>query len=134
VGPVQVLAARLHFDQQDAGPEQVDVAGAAAVLLHRMLETGNALVGDPEDLEEGDQERLALAVLVAGVGPVLGERQGARLNFVPGNLTVGADGTATRIGKTTHPQSMRADPCSGSGAPPRCQPSALIFRVSSCRT
>jgi len=60
VGPIQVLAARLHFDQQDAGPEQVDVAGAAAVLLHRVLEAGNALVGNAEDLEEGDQEGLAL--------------------------------------------------------------------------
>lgn len=47
-----------------------------------MLEAGDALVGDAEDLEEGDEEGLGLGVFIAGVGPMLGEGQGAGFDFV----------------------------------------------------
>jgi hypothetical protein len=49
-----------------------------------MLEAGDAFVGDAEDLEEGNQEGLGLGILVAGVGPMPGEGEGARFDFVPG--------------------------------------------------
>ena len=83
-GRVQAAPTRLLLDQQHAGPEQVHISLAATVLLDVELEGGDALVGDAEDLEEGDPEGLGLGVFVGGVRPVLGEGQGLVLDFVPG--------------------------------------------------
>jgi hypothetical protein len=45
--------------------------------------TGDALVGDTEDFEKVDQERLVLAVFIAGIRPVTGKRGSAGFDFVP---------------------------------------------------
>ncbi len=71
VGAFKILAARLHLDQQNAGPEGIDIPAAAVVFLRGVLKAGKALVGNAEDFEEGDQERLGLRVLIGGVRPVL---------------------------------------------------------------
>jgi hypothetical protein len=83
-GAVEALAARLLLHQQHAGPEQVDEPLSAAVLLDRVLEGGDALVGDAEDFEEGDPERLGLARFVGGVGPFARKGHRAGLDLVPG--------------------------------------------------
>jgi hypothetical protein len=49
-----------------------------------VLEGGDALVGDTEDFEEGDPERLGLAILVGSVGPFAREGQCAGFDLVPG--------------------------------------------------
>ncbi|HRQ01332.1 MAG TPA: hypothetical protein PK606_00560 [Ottowia sp.] len=72
------------LDQHLSGPEQVDEALAAAMLLDRMLEADHAPVGDAEDGEEVDPELDRLRALVAGVGPLAAEGHGAGLDFVPG--------------------------------------------------
>jgi hypothetical protein len=69
---------------RNAGPEQIDLATPAAVLLDRVLEAGDALIGDAENFEEVDQEGLCLAVFIAGIRPVPGKGGGAGFDFVPG--------------------------------------------------
>ncbi len=56
---------------------------ATAMLFHVQFEGGDALVGDAEDLEEGDPEGLGFAVFVGRVSPVAAEGHRARLDFVP---------------------------------------------------
>ena len=85
---VQVFATRLLFDQQHAGPEQIDKAVCsgfgAGQLFHGMLKGGDALVGDAEDFKEINPERLALAVFMGRVGPGAAEGERAGFDFVPG--------------------------------------------------
>ena len=70
VGALKILAERFHLDQQDARPEGIHITPAAIVFFRRMLKTGKALVGNAEDFEECDQERLGLCVLIGRVRPV----------------------------------------------------------------
>ena len=84
VGGLQRLAARFLLHQHLAGPEQIDIALAATVLLDGVLETGDAAVGKAEDLEEVDPERDGLLLFVGRVFPAARERHGAGLDFVPG--------------------------------------------------
>src|SRR5690606_38511520 len=83
VGAVQVLAAGLVLDQQHALPEQVDVAVLAIELLDPLLETGDALAADAEDLEELVPEGLGLGILRGHVGPFPREAQVPVLDLVP---------------------------------------------------
>ena len=85
---VQIFAARLLFDQQHAGPEEVDKTVGSGVLagqlFNRMLEGGDTFVGDAKDFKEIKPERLALAVFIGRVSPGAAERMRAGLDFVPG--------------------------------------------------
>ncbi len=83
VGLVQILAARLVFDQQHALPEQVDVALPVAELLDRLLEAGDALAVYAEDVEELHPERFGLGIFRSFVFPAFGEFVGTVADFVP---------------------------------------------------
>lgn len=81
--PVEVFAAALVFDEQDALPQQVDVAALAVALLDRFLEAGDAAPGDTEDIEEGIPECLGLGIFAGFVGPFLREGEGTGADFIP---------------------------------------------------
>lgn len=83
VGAVQVLAAGLVLDQQHTLPEQVNVAILAIELLDPLLEAGDALAADAEDVEELVPEGLGLGILRGHIGPFLREAQGPILDLVP---------------------------------------------------
>ena len=80
---VQAAAGALLFDQQHAGPEQVDPAGGVVEPLDVLLVARDGAPPHPEDLEELVIEALRLALLAGGVPPPLGERRGAGAHLVP---------------------------------------------------
>ena len=57
---------------------------APAMLFNSVLESGNTLVGNAKDFKEGDEKRLGFRSFIGGAGPVLGKREGAGFDFVPG--------------------------------------------------
>ena len=78
---VEIFAARFLFDQQHAGPEQIDKAIGSGLragqLFDGVFKGGDALVGDAENLEKIQPERFALAVFAGRVGPSAAEGEGA---------------------------------------------------------
>lgn len=78
----------LLLHQQHAGPEQIDktvgLGFEAGQLFDRVLKGGHAYVGDAEDFEKINPERLALAVLIGRVRPSAAEGQRAGFDFVLG--------------------------------------------------
>ena len=82
-GRVEVLALRLHFNEDRTRPEAIDKALRAVRELHAMLK-GRLCDGiDAEDLEEFLQERLGLRLLVIRALPPLGENGSRLANLVP---------------------------------------------------
>ena len=79
----QVAPGALLLDQQDAGPEQIDVAGGVVEPLDAFLVPRHVAAALAEDLEEVVVEALGLALLVRGVGPFTGEAGGPRADLVP---------------------------------------------------
>ena len=70
----QVASGALLLDQEDAGPEEIDVAGGVVEPLDAFLVPRHgARRRLAEDLEELVVEALGLALLVRGVGPFTGE-------------------------------------------------------------
>jgi len=82
-GAVQIAAAGFVFDQQHALPQQVDEPVAPVALDHGLLEAGQPPTRHAEHVEELIPEGLGLGVLGGLVLPLLGEGQGAVLDFVP---------------------------------------------------
>ena len=105
-GGFERTAGGLLLDQHLAGPEQVDIAFLATVLVDRVLEAGHAPVGDAEDVEEVDPERDGLLLLVGSIGPLAAEGHGAGFDFVPGQ------GHGRRAGAAPPPGRAAAD-CNG---------------------
>ena len=83
VGLGEIAPGALLFDDQNARPEEVDVAGAIVELGYMLFIAGHAAPPDPEDLEEVVVEALRLAALVRSVPPFLGEGSGAGAHLVP---------------------------------------------------
>lgn len=85
MGAGQVAALALLFDDQGAGPEQVDEAvGARGVeRADALFVDGDLFAGDAEDPEELVVEGLGLALLVALALPVLSEAGGVGADFGP---------------------------------------------------
>ena len=69
IGGVQILAARLHFDEYLALPEAVGVSGRAIRELDAMFKGGDRHGVDAEHGEELLQETLRLTHLVVCVLP-----------------------------------------------------------------
>ena len=79
----EVATEALVFDQQDAGPEEVDEAAVAGDLLDRLLKAGHELATQAEDLEELVPEGLLVGGLPRGARPFAGEADGVLADFVP---------------------------------------------------
>ena len=58
LGLAEVFAETFVFDQQHAGPEQVNVAVVAGDFLDRLFKAGDHAAADAEDLEEFVPESL----------------------------------------------------------------------------
>lgn len=71
------------FDDEVAGPEEVDEAVGAFDGLDRGFEGGDEAAVMAEDLEELVPEGLFFAFLAGFAGPRLGEADGAVANFIP---------------------------------------------------
>ena len=82
-GRVEVLALRLHFNEDRTRPEAIDETLRAVRELHAVLEgrLGDGI--DAEDLEELLQERLGLRLLVIRALPPFGENSSRLANLVP---------------------------------------------------
>ena len=80
----KVAAGALLFDDQDAGPEQVDVSRPVVQLGDVRFVARDRAALDAENLEKVVVEALRLALLVGGVLPLVGEGGGADANLVPG--------------------------------------------------
>ena len=80
---VQAAAGALLFDQQHAGPEQVDVAVGVVEPFDVLFVARDRAPLHPEDLEEVVVEALRLALLVGRVPPLLGKGRGADAHLVP---------------------------------------------------
>jgi len=87
---VQAFAARLVFQQQHAGPEQVNkpigLGLGTGQLFNGVLKRRLAFAGDAKNLEEVDPERLGQAVFVDGVFSGAAKTQRARFDFVPAHM------------------------------------------------
>ena len=85
-GGLEVTPGGLLFDDQGAGPEQVDEARCVVQASDVFLVPGDGLAGDAEKVEEVVVERLRLALFIVG-GPV-GAREGcgADADIVPAVL------------------------------------------------
>jgi hypothetical protein len=62
VGLAEILAAALVFGQQNAFPEQLEEAVAAAEVLDRFVEAGQMPAAESEDAEEFVPEGLGFRV------------------------------------------------------------------------
>ena len=82
-GGGQAAAGALLFDQQHAGPEQVDPAVGIVDPLDVLLVARDGAPPHPEDLEEVVVEALRLALLVGRVLPRLGKGRGAGAYLIP---------------------------------------------------
>jgi len=79
----EIGAGRFVFDEQLAGPEQVNKASVAGEFLDRFLEGGHGAAADAEDVEELVPEGLVFGGF-AGFGlPILAKGDGAVANLVP---------------------------------------------------
>ena len=83
VGFLQIAPSTLLFDDQDAGPEQVDIARAIAQFGDMFLVACDGSPSNAEHLEEVVVEALCLALLVSRVLPVMREGGGAGADLVP---------------------------------------------------
>lgn len=70
---IKVFAARFVFDQQNAAPEQVDIAVFAVDFLNAFLETCHSFTRHAEDVEETVQEGFCFGVLRCFVDPFMGK-------------------------------------------------------------
>src|SRR5690606_35427663 len=116
VGAVQVLAAGLVLDQQHTLPEQVNVAILAINLLDPLLEAGDALAADAEDVEELVPEGLGLGILRGHIGPFLREAQGPILDLVPAQRRRLSGLAVEGLAEHTDPCLSRRDGCRQSPA------------------
>ena len=82
-GLAEVFATALVFDENDAAPEEVDVAVVAGDSLYRFLEAGDGAARDAENIEKFVPEGLLFGLFALDSGPFLGEGDGAVANFVP---------------------------------------------------
>ena len=83
IGAGKIAPGALLLDDQDARPEQVDVAVRVVETLYVLFIARDGPALDPEYLKEVVVEALRLALLVGRVPPLLGEGGGAGANLVP---------------------------------------------------
>ena len=83
IGEGEIASGTLMLDDQDAGPEQINVTVRVVEPLYVLLVARDGSAPDPEYLEEVVIEALRLALLVGRVSPLLGEGGGAGANLVP---------------------------------------------------
>ncbi len=81
--PAKVQAGAFLFDQQRAGPEQVDKAMAIVQQLDALFIDRDLLALDAENLEKFIVECLGLAALIVRVFPFIAERLGPPLDLIP---------------------------------------------------
>ena len=84
VGLAEIATGALLLDDQDAGPEEIDEAGAVVELGDVVLVAGDRAPPDAEHPEEVVVEALRLAGLVLGLAPFAGEFGGPDADLVPG--------------------------------------------------
>jgi hypothetical protein len=81
----KVLASALVFDEEDAGPEEVDECEIAREFADGLLEARDGATTDPEGLEELVPESLLVGCLAPCARPVTGETDCVLSDLVPGN-------------------------------------------------
>ena len=81
--PAKVQIGALLFDQQCAGPEQINEAVPVVQQLYPLLIDRNLLALDAENLEKFIVECLGLAAFVMRVFPFLAKRLGASFDLIP---------------------------------------------------
>lgn len=84
VSRIEILAPALVLDEQDAFPQEIDVAVLAVDLLHAAFEARHAPPRHAEHVEERVPEASCVGVLVLGMLPVARKRGGAVSDLVPG--------------------------------------------------
>jgi hypothetical protein len=77
----QLLAARLHLNQQLAGIKAVNAPAPAVEFFDALLKTHQALVGKTKHIAQAADEVLGLTQLVMGVGKFFGKVVGAVADF-----------------------------------------------------
>jgi hypothetical protein len=83
-GFAEVFAAAFVFDEDDAGPEEVNPFVCAGDTSDRFLEAGDSAPGNAEHIEKLVPEGVLFCLLALFAGPFFGEGDGAVANFVPG--------------------------------------------------
>jgi len=92
------FATAFVFDENDAAPEEVDVAVIAGKSANRFFKAGNGAAGDAEDVEKFVPEGLLFGLLALDAGPFFGEGDGAVANFVPGERHGSGDVSKVKCG------------------------------------
>ena len=83
VGFPKISPGGLVFDEQLAGPKQVDEAPVAGEFLDRFLIERDMPAAEPEDAEELVPESLPLGGFARFAFPFLAEGDGAVANLIP---------------------------------------------------
>ena len=81
----EVFAEAFVFDDEDARPEEVDVAVVAGDFFDGILEAGDGASANAEDLEELVPKALGLGFFASFGGPFAGELNCVMADFVPAN-------------------------------------------------
>ncbi len=84
LGLVEVGSGGFVFDEEGAGPEEVDGAPVAGEFADGLLVTGDGAAVDAEDVEELVPEGLSFGGLAGFALPGVGEAECALSDFVPG--------------------------------------------------
>ena len=88
VGAREVAARALLLDDEDARPEEVDVAAGVVEAPHVLLVARDGAPPDAEDLEEVVIKTLRLAFFIGRARPGAGEARRAHTHLVPGEAHV----------------------------------------------
>jgi hypothetical protein len=84
-GLAQILASGFVFHQDDARPEQVNIAVVAGNLFHRLFKAGNRAARHAEDLKKFIPESLLLRAFAFCARPIAGKLDRVVTDFIPGN-------------------------------------------------
>jgi hypothetical protein len=82
-GFAEVFAAAFVFDEDDARPEEVNIAVIAGEPAHGFLEAGHGAARNTENIEKFVPEGLLFGLLALCARPFLGKGDGAVTNFIP---------------------------------------------------
>src|SRR6056297_58631 len=115
LGLEQIAPLGFLLDDEGARPEQINESAGTPGARHRHFILRDLAALDPEDAEKGVVKALGLALLIAGILPVLGKVGGAGAHLVPS--------TAHEISMTCwpgfgYPRLRRLRPPSAPASPP----------------
>ena len=91
-GLLQVAATALVLDQQQSGPEVVDLTQGIVQLAHVYFVAAHGACADAEDVEELVPEGLGVGLLVGGLLPVLHKTDGPGADLAAAERHGGEDG------------------------------------------